>query len=93
MLLYGPDMGLVRERADTLARTVCPDLRDPFRIADLNAAALGADPPRLLDETAQLSLVGGRRVVRVRGAADGLARLFAGVLGNAGRNPGRHRGR
>jgi DNA polymerase III subunit delta len=82
VLLYGPDAGLVRERADTLARTVCPDLSDPFRITDLNGAALVADPARLADEAAQLSLVGGRRVVRVRGAADTLARQFAGFLGD-----------
>ncbi len=82
VLLYGPDSGLVRERADTLVRTVCPDLRDAFRIADLNAGVLSADPARLADEAAQLSLTGGRRVVRVRDAADGLARLFAGFLGD-----------
>ena len=82
VLLYGPDAGLVRERADTLARTVCPDLSDPFRIADLNGGMLTGDPARLADEAAQLSLTGGRRVVRVRGAADGLARLFAGFLGD-----------
>jgi DNA polymerase-3 subunit delta len=80
VLLYGPDAGLVRERADTLSRTVCPDLGDPFRVADLNGAALAADPARLADEAAQLSLVGGRRVVRIRGAADVLTRLFAGFL-------------
>ena len=33
VLLYGPDAGLICERADTLARTVCPDLKDPFRIS------------------------------------------------------------
>jgi len=82
ILLYGPDTGLVRERADGLARTVCADLSDPFRVADLNGAVLAADPARLADEAAQLSLTGGRRVVRVRGAADGLARLFAGFLGD-----------
>jgi DNA polymerase-3 subunit delta len=81
ILLYGPDTGLVRERADALARTVCEDLGDPFRVADLNGTALAADPARLADEAAQLCLTGGRRVVRVRGAADGLARLFAGFLG------------
>jgi DNA polymerase-3 subunit delta len=80
VLFYGPDTGLVRERADTLARTVCPDPGDPFRVADLDAAALAADPARLSDEALQLSLVGGRRVVRVRGASDGLARMFGGVL-------------
>jgi DNA polymerase III subunit delta len=80
VLLYGPDAGLVRERADLLARSVCPDPSDPFRVADLSSAALAADPARLADEAAQLSLVGGQRVVRVRGAADALARLFAAFL-------------
>ncbi len=80
LLLYGPDAGLVRERADNLARTVCADLADPFRVADLNGAALAADPARLADEAAQLSLIGGRRVVRVRAATDVLARLFAGFF-------------
>ena len=80
VLLYGPDAGLVRERADSLARTVCPELHDPFRVAELTGAMLAADPARLADEAAQLSLTGGRRVVRVRSAADGLARLIAGFL-------------
>jgi DNA polymerase-3 subunit delta len=80
VLLYGPDSGLVRERAEGLARLVCPDLADPFRVAVLDAAALTADPARLADEAAQLSLIGGRRVVRVREAADRLAELFAGFV-------------
>ena len=80
VLLYGPDDGLVRERAEAVARTVCPDLKDPFRVADLTAAVLAADPARLADEAAQLSLTGGRRVVRVRGAGDPLSKLFAGFL-------------
>lgn len=80
ILLYGPDAGLVRERADALARSVCADLADPFRITDLNGAVLAADPARLADEAAQLSLVGGRRVVRVRAAADSMARIFASFL-------------
>src|SRR5258708_38878420 len=83
VLLYGPDEGLVRERAGIVARTICPDLNDPFRVADLGAAALAADPARLTDEAAQLSLTGGRRVVRVRGAGDSLARLFTGFLDTA----------
>jgi DNA polymerase-3 subunit delta len=80
VLLYGPDEGLVRERAGIVARTICPDLNDPFRVADLGAAALAADPARLTDEAAQLSLTGGRRVVRVRGAGDPLAKLFTEFL-------------
>jgi DNA polymerase-3 subunit delta len=80
VLLYGPDTGLARERADNLARSVCPDLRDPFRVADLAASVLASDPARLVDEAAQIGLLGGRRVVRVREAGDGLAPLFARFL-------------
>lgn len=80
VLLYGGDAGLVRERADALVRSVCPDPRDPFRVAELGGAALLADPARLADEAAQLSLVGGRRVVRVRDAGDIHARIFAGFF-------------
>jgi DNA polymerase III subunit delta len=83
VLFYGPDSGLVRERADRLARSICPELGDPFRVAELAGSALAEDPARLADEAAQLSFSGGRRVVRVRGAADGQAKLFAGFLDGA----------
>jgi DNA polymerase III subunit delta len=83
VLLYGPDAGLVRERADTISRKICPDLADPFRVADLSAAVLAADPARLTDEAAQLSLIGGQRVVRVRGAGDTLAKLLQEFLDHA----------
>jgi DNA polymerase III subunit delta len=83
ILLFGPDAGLVRERAETAARSVCSDLRDPFRVAELTAATLAADPARLADEAAQIGLMGGRRVVRVREAGDALAALFGRLLDNA----------
>ncbi len=83
VLLYGPDAGLVRERAENLARTVCPDLHDPFRVAELTAATLAGDPARLADEAAQISLMAGRRVIRVRDAGDPLAPLFTRFLSDS----------
>jgi DNA polymerase-3 subunit delta len=80
VLLYGPDAGLVRERADALGRTIAPDLRDPFRVADLSGATLAADPARLHDEAAQISLMGGRRLVRVRGIGDAQSVIFGRFL-------------
>jgi DNA polymerase III subunit delta len=80
ILVYGPDAGLVRERADRLARGVVPDPRDAFRVADIAAAALAGDPARLNDEAQALSLAGGRRLVRVRDAGDGAGALFAAFL-------------
>ena len=83
-LIYGPDAGLVRERGNDLLLTVVDDAADPFRIADIAAATLREDPARLPDEADAIAMTGGRRVVRVREAADGLTELFAGFLGDGG---------
>jgi DNA polymerase-3 subunit delta len=80
VLVYGPDRGLVKERADALAKSVVPDLGDPFRVAELDETILDGDPARLWDEAAALSMTGGRRVVRVRGAGNGLAKAFERFL-------------
>ena len=69
-LVFGPDAGLVRERSETLLKTVVDDLADPFRVADLDEQTLANDPARLVDEAAAISMLGGRRVVRVRGAGN-----------------------
>jgi DNA polymerase-3 subunit delta len=79
-LLYGPDQGLVRERAETLIKSVVPDLKDPFLIADIDDGVLASDPARLADEAAAIPMLGGRRVVRVRGAGNNLAKLFERFL-------------
>ncbi len=80
VLVYGPDGGLVRERADALARGVVPDLGDPFRVSELTPAQLSDDPARLPDEAAALSFTGGRRVVRVRPVTNAFAELFQRFL-------------
>ena len=79
-LVYGPDAGLVQERAEKLLKTVTPDLSDPFNAADLSEAALLADPARLADEAAAISMMGGRRTVRVRGAGNDMADILEGFL-------------
>src|ERR1700761_8780286 len=79
-LVYGPDAGLVQERAEKLLKSVVPDLTDPFNVSDLSEAVLLADPARLADEAAAISMMGGRRVVRVRGAGNDLAELFESFL-------------
>ena len=70
-LIYGPDSGLVAERGAALTRAVLgADSGDPFRFAELQSP----DPSAFLNEATAASLIGGRRVVRVRDAADNLAK-------------------
>lgn len=76
VLLFGPEQGLIRERAENIAKTVVEDLSDPFRVVEFSGAALKADPPLLVDEAAQLSMTGGRRVIRVVDANDGVSGIF-----------------
>jgi DNA polymerase-3 subunit delta len=66
VLLYGDDVGMIRERAEALVRAVAGTLDDPFRVGELSRD----DLDRLADEAASLSLTGGRRVVRVREITD-----------------------
>ncbi len=79
-LFYGPDQGLVRERAEILAKSVVDDLSDPFRVTEVDEDALTTDPAKLWDEAAAISMLGGRRVVRVRAASNASAKLFERFL-------------
>lgn len=80
VLVYGPDAGLVRERADDLARRTVDDLADPFRVCVLAPAAVSDDPARLYDEAAARALGGGRRLVRIQHAGDNLASSLGAFL-------------
>jgi len=69
-LIYGPDAGLVKERAETLASALVPDKNDPFAVSLLPLSALKDSPTRLADEAAMLPPRGQKRLVRIQGATD-----------------------
>jgi DNA polymerase-3 subunit delta len=76
ILLYGEDAGLVRERAELVVRSVAGALDDPFRVVNLERDGLA----RLASEMAAQSLMGGRRVVRVRDVTDAAAGAVAAAF-------------
>jgi len=82
VLVYGPDQGLVHERAHQLAKFIVDDLNDPFRSVELSGGDLKNDPARLSDESAAISFTGGRRVIRIHDGADGVAKIFSEFLDN-----------
>ena len=65
-LIHGKDRGGVRERADRLAAVIAVRPEDPFDVALLTEADIDSDPARLEDELSALSMMGGRRLVRLR---------------------------
>ncbi|CCD87343.1 conserved protein of unknown function [Bradyrhizobium sp. ORS 285] len=66
ILLYGPDAGLVRERAEALIASAVDNPDDPFSVVRLDGDELAAEPSRLVDEAMTVPLFGGRRAIRVR---------------------------
>jgi DNA polymerase-3 subunit delta len=65
-VIYGRDRGAVRERADALTSKVVERPDDPFDVALLTDSDLADDPARLEGELQALSMMGGRRLVRLR---------------------------
>lgn len=65
VLVYGPDQGLVRERAAILGKKIVADLNDPFNAAHLTGEVIDSDPARFFDEVNAQSLMGGTRLVRI----------------------------
>ena len=73
ILLYGPDAGLVRERAEALLASAVDDPTDPFSLVRLDGDELSAEPSRLVDEALTIPLLGGRRAIRVRAGSRSFA--------------------
>jgi DNA polymerase III subunit delta len=73
ILLYGPDAGLVRERAEALLASAVDDPNDPFSLVRLDGDELSAEPSRLVDEAMTVPLFGGRRAIRIRAGSRSFA--------------------
>lgn len=66
VLVYGPDAGLVAERAAKLAKQAIEGSDDPFAMVRLEGDELAGDPGRLADEARTIALFGGKRAIRVK---------------------------
>lgn len=85
-LVYGVDSGLVRERAQQIRKRVLSGSDDPFAFVEMDEARLLADPAILGDELGAISLMGGKRLIWIRGAGDKSARIIEAA------SPGFHAG-
>ena len=83
LLVYGPDTGLVTERARKLAEDFVTDPADPFALVRIDGDALASDPGRLCDEAGTMGLFGGRRSIWVRPGTRNYAPAVEAVLGAA----------
>ncbi len=65
VLIYGPDAGLVSERAAALARAHVDDPQDAFHLFRMSGHEIATDPLKLVDEANTIGMFGGRRAIRV----------------------------
>lgn len=88
VLVYGSDLGMIREHARVLANFALGDGGrdgDPMERVDLDAATLTRNPGLLHDEAASLSMFAkpdskSRRVVMVRTSGDQIAQIIKDYL-------------
>jgi DNA polymerase-3 subunit delta len=80
LLFYGPDEGLAHEYATLAQRAVLGAGDDPFRLAELTPEDVRDDGARLADELNAISMLGGRRVVRIAGAGNAIAGQIADAI-------------
>jgi DNA polymerase-3 subunit delta len=68
VLVFGPDDGLVAERAKAIVKAATKGIDDPFSLVRMTGGDLSSDPVRLVDEALTMSMFGSRRVVWVQDA-------------------------
>lgn len=68
VLIYGPDRGLVAERAQAFVKQAGLDADDPFSSIRLDASEVDASPGRLIDEAGTVPMFSSRRLIWIKGA-------------------------
>jgi DNA polymerase-3 subunit delta len=73
VLVFGPDAGLVRERAEKLINTAVDDPNDPFSLVRVDGDTLAGEPSRLVEEAHTVPLFGGKRAIWVKSGSKNFA--------------------
>lgn len=82
ILVYGPDQGLVGERAKIIAKSAVDDLNNPFNAVTLTSDKILADPALFYDEANAQSLMGGNRLIMIKNGADSINVILKDYLDN-----------
>jgi len=81
ILCYGPDGGLVAERARAAVAAFTGGQQDPFAVVRIDPADIQADSSRIADEATSMALFGGRRGIWIRPDTQNVASALSGLAG------------
>lgn len=70
VLIFGKDSGLIRENRNLISKQIVPEDGDPFCMATLTPLQIKEDQAIVADEMGAVSMMGGRRLVRLDEATD-----------------------
>jgi DNA polymerase III subunit delta len=80
-LIYGPETSVVNYRFNLIAKKICPDLSDPFLVANINKERLSDNKGILSEEFFSFSMLGGRKLIAVKdcdaSAGNAIKELFS----------------
>jgi DNA polymerase-3 subunit delta len=80
VLVYGPDSGLVSERARTIVHASIDNPDDPFSLVRIEGDDLSGNPMRLVEEANTIPLFGGRRAVWVKPTSRNIAAAVEALI-------------
>src|SRR3984893_18156286 len=80
-LVFGPDAGLVAERARKIVSRAVDDPKDPFQLVRIGGDELANDPARLADEANTIPLFGGRRAILIEAQGKAFVAAIEPILG------------
>ena len=70
--IYGEDAGLAKDYAQKVAKYLCDDLNDPFRVDRFRVEDVVENPQSLLEATQTVSLMGDSKLVYLQGVSKDL---------------------
>ena len=82
VLIYGHDLGLIKERGDTIAKHYVADLQDPFSVTTLTSDAIAKDIALMMDSAAAAPAMGGYRLVRINQVNGACLNTLKALLAN-----------
>lgn len=80
VLIYGPDSGLVHERAEALVKMSVDNPSDVFSLIRIDGDELSGNPYRLVEEANTIPMFGGRRALWVKAGSRNIAPAVEAVL-------------
>ena len=80
ILVYGPDAGHVNEVAMKISKSTVDDITDPFSVVEVGSDKAKQDPAFVIDAALAYSMIGERRLVRIRNATDNITPIIENVI-------------